>query len=163
MPCAGYVRGYVEAAEGGASTARHLADGHSDYPARRRAELVRGYGAAGGRSERALWMEQPSNAVAIRLVMTTIMVMSESLPLAHVKSKFSEIVDRVEHTHDRIVVTRNGRPAAVMISPEELESIEDTLELLSDPVAMREIAEARRAVDEGDYISGDELRARFTT
>ncbi|MEO1063683.1 MAG: type II toxin-antitoxin system Phd/YefM family antitoxin [Actinomycetota bacterium] len=89
--------------------------------------------------------------------------MSESLPLAHVKSKFSEIVDRVEHTHDRIVVTRNGRPAAVMISPEELESIEDTLELLSDPVAMREIAEARRAVDEGDYISGDELRARFTT
>jgi prevent-host-death family protein len=91
------------------------------------------------------------------------MVMSESLPLAHVKSKFSEIVDRVEHTHDRIVVTRNGRPAAVMISPEELESIEDTLELLSDPVAMAEIAEARRAADEGDYITGAELRARLAT
>ena len=44
--------------------------------------------------------------------------MSETLPLAEVKSKFSEMVDRVEHTHDRIVVTRNGRPAAVMISPE---------------------------------------------
>lgn len=79
------------------------------------------------------------------------------------KSKFSEIVDRVEHTHDRIVVTRNGRPAAVMISPDELESIEDTLELLSDPVAMRELAEAQRAVDEGEYITGDELRARFVT
>ena len=89
------------------------------------------------------------------------MVMSETLPLARVKSRFSEMVDRVEHTHDRIVVTRNGRPAAVMISPEELTSLEDTLELLSDPEAMRELDEARRAVSEGDYITGEELRARF--
>lgn len=89
------------------------------------------------------------------------MVMSETLPLAQVKSKFSEMVDRVEHTHDRIVVTRNGRPAAVMISPDELASIEDTLELLSDPEAMRELAEARQAVADGDVATGDELRARF--
>ncbi|MEQ8437162.1 MAG: type II toxin-antitoxin system Phd/YefM family antitoxin [Ilumatobacter fluminis] len=87
--------------------------------------------------------------------------MSETLPLAQVKSKFSEMVDRVEHTHDRIVVTRNGRPAAVMISPDELASIEDTLELLSDPEAMRELAEARQAVADGDVATGDELRARF--
>jgi prevent-host-death family protein len=89
------------------------------------------------------------------------LVMSETLPLAQVKSKFSEMVDRVEHTHDRIVVTRNGRPAAVMISPDELTSLEDTLELLSDPEAMRELDEARRSASEGDYITGDELRARF--
>lgn len=93
--------------------------------------------------------------------MTRIMVMSETLPLAQVKSKFSEMVDRVEHTHDRIVVTRNGRPAAVMISPDELASLEDTLELLSDPDAVRELAEARRSAETGDYITGDELRARF--
>lgn len=94
-------------------------------------------------------------------MVTRIMVMSETLPLAQVKSKFSEMVDRVEHTHDRIVVTRNGRPAAVMISPDELASIEDTLELLSDPEAMRELAEARQAVADGDVATGDELRARF--
>ena len=76
--------------------------------------------------------------------------MSETLPLAQVKSRFSEMVDRVEHTHDRIVVTRNGRPAAVMISPDELASLEDTLELLSDPDAMRELAEARRSVAAGE-------------
>lgn len=93
--------------------------------------------------------------------LTRILVMSEVLPLAEVKSKFSEMVDRVEHTQDRIVVTRNGRPAAVMISPDELTSLEDTLELLSDPAAMRELDEARRAATEGDYITGDELRARF--
>ena len=87
--------------------------------------------------------------------------MSETLSLANVKSKFSEMVDRVEHTHDRIVVTRNGRPAAVLISPEELESLEDTLELLSDPEAMRQLEESRRAHADGDFISGDELRRRY--
>ncbi len=93
--------------------------------------------------------------------MTGIQVMSATLPLAHVKSKFSEMVDRVEHTHDRIVVTRNGRPAAVMISPDDLASLEDTLELLSDPDAMAELTEAKRAADTGDYITGDQLSARF--
>ncbi len=93
--------------------------------------------------------------------MTRIMVMSETLPLANVKAKFSEMVDRVEHTHDRIIVTRNGRPAAVLISPEELESLEDTLELLSDPEAMRQLGEARHANETGDFITGDELRSRY--
>lgn len=93
--------------------------------------------------------------------MTIILVMSETLPLAHVKSKFSEMVDRVDQTHDRIVVTRNGRPAAVLISPDELASLEDTLELLSDPVAVRELAEAREAQARGDYVTGDDLRARY--
>jgi prevent-host-death family protein len=92
-----------------------------------------------------------------------ILVMSETLPLAHVKSKFSEMVDRVEHTHDRIVVTRNGRPAAVMISPDELASLEDTLDLLSDADAMRELADARRAHEDGDYLGADAMRARFST
>jgi len=89
------------------------------------------------------------------------MVMSETLPLAQVKAKFSEMVDRVEHTQDRIVVTRNGRPAAVMISPDDLASLEDTLELLSDPTAMQEIADAKRAHEEGDFVSARELRKRF--
>ena len=95
--------------------------------------------------------------------MTRILVMSATLPLAQVKSKFSEMVDRVEHTHDRIVVTRNGQPAAVMISPDDLASLEDTLELLSDPDAMQELSEAKRAAETGDYITGDELRARLSS
>lgn len=87
--------------------------------------------------------------------------MPETLSLANVKSKFSEMVDRVEHTHDRIIVTRNGRPAAVLISPEELESLEDTLELLSDPDAMRQLAESRQAFAAGDVLTGDEMRSRY--
>lgn len=99
--------------------------------------------------------------VANPLAVTIIVVMSETLPLAQVKSKFSEMVDRVEHTQDRIVVTRNGRPAAVMISPDDLASLEDTLELLSDPAAMQEIADAKRAHEDGDFVSASELRERY--
>ncbi len=87
--------------------------------------------------------------------------MSETLPLATVKSKFSEMVDRVEHTHDRIIVTRNGHPAAILMSPEELKSLEDTLELLSDPDAMRELDESRQAYAAGDFVTGEELRRRY--
>jgi len=87
--------------------------------------------------------------------------MSETLPLALVKAKFSEMVDRVEHTHDRSVVTRNGRPVAVLISPDDLASLEDTLELLSDPEAMRELDEAHAAHESGDFVTGDELQAMF--
>jgi prevent-host-death family protein len=78
-----------------------------------------------------------------------------------VKAKLSEMVDRVEHTHDRITVTRNGRPAAVLISPDELASLEDTLDLLSDADAMAQLREAQAAVEAGDYVTGDELRAKY--
>lgn len=87
--------------------------------------------------------------------------MSETLPLAQVKARFSEMVDRVQHTHDRITVTRNGRPAAVLISPEELASLEDTLELLSDPDAMTQLHESRDAHVAGDFLTGGELRAKY--
>ncbi len=98
---------------------------------------------------------------SIPISVTIIQVMSETLPLAEVKAKFSEMVDRVEHTHDRITVTRNGRRAAVLISAEELESLEDTLELLSDPEAMAELRESAQALAAGDVVTGDELRAKY--
>jgi prevent-host-death family protein len=89
--------------------------------------------------------------------------MSSTESLRTVRERFSEFVDRVEQHHDRIVVTRNGRPAAVMISPDELASLEDTLDLLSDADAMRELADARRAHEDGDYLGADAMRARFST
>jgi prevent-host-death family protein len=70
-------------------------------------------------------------------------------------------VDKVEGQHERVTLTRNGRPAAVLISPEDLEALEDTLDLLSDTTAVREIERARDAIAKGRGISGDELRARY--
>jgi antitoxin YefM len=93
--------------------------------------------------------------------MTRILVMSETLPLAEIKAHLSEIVDRVEGHHERVTLTRNGRPAAVLISPEDLEALEDTLELLADPAARSEIERARRDIARGKGIRADELRARY--
>src|SRR4030067_788928 len=61
------------------------------------------------------------------------MVMDRTLPLANGKAHLSEIVDQVESGHDRVILTRNGRPAAVILSPDDLEALEETLDLLSRP------------------------------
>ncbi len=90
------------------------------------------------------------------------MVMSDVvLPLAEIKKRLSEIVDGVAERHDRVVLTRNGRPAAVIISPDELESLEETLEILSDPKAMRAIRKAEADIDAGKAFTADELRAKY--
>lgn len=87
--------------------------------------------------------------------------MSETLPLAEIKAHLSEIVDRVEREHERVVLTRNGRPAAVILSPADLEALEDTLDLLSDPRAMNEINAARQDAAKGRVLTADELRAKY--
>jgi prevent-host-death family protein len=83
-------------------------------------------------------------------VVTRIVVMSETLPLSSVKAHLSELVDRVEDQHDRVVLTRNGKPAAVLISHDDLESLEETLSILSDPPLMAQIRESERALVSGE-------------
>ncbi len=88
-------------------------------------------------------------------------VMPETLPLAAVKARLSEIVDGVEREHERVVLTRNGRPAAVIMSPADLETLEDTLALLSDPEAMKDLAAARGDLRAGRSFSAEQLRAKY--
>ncbi len=91
---------------------------------------------------------------------TRILVMTETLPLSYVKAHLSEIADRVEGTHDRVVVTRKGRPAAVLVSPEDLESLEETLAVLSDPELMRQIRASEAELKRGEEgVSLEELQA----
>lgn len=60
------------------------------------------------------------------------MVMSTQ-SLRDVRDHLSEVIDRVEHQHERVVVTRNGKPAAVIVSPEDLAQLQETIDVLSDP------------------------------
>nr|WP_285506379.1 type II toxin-antitoxin system Phd/YefM family antitoxin [Actinokineospora sp. NBRC 105648] len=72
----------------------------------------------------------------------------------------SDFVDRAEREHKRVVVTRNGRPAAVLIGYDDLAALEETLEILSDPDAMAEIRLARAGVAQGEVVRGvDAIRA----
>jgi len=56
---------------------------------------------------------------------------AEHLPLADVKNRLSEVVERIEREHGRVIITKHGRPAAVVLSVEDLESLEETLEVLN--------------------------------
>ncbi|TDV39733.1 type II toxin-antitoxin system Phd/YefM family antitoxin [Actinophytocola oryzae] len=81
-------------------------------------------------------------------------------PLRAVRDHLSEFVDRAEREHERVVVTRNGRPAAVLIGYEDLAALEETLEILSDSETMAGIREGRGEVDRGDVVRGvDAVRA----
>ncbi|GAB3455980.1 type II toxin-antitoxin system Phd/YefM family antitoxin [Actinophytocola sediminis] len=81
-------------------------------------------------------------------------------PLRAVRDHLSEFVDRAEREHERVVVTRNGRPAAVLIGYDDLAALEETLEVLSDPETMAGIRESRDEVDRGDVVRGvDAIRA----
>ncbi len=94
--------------------------------------------------------------------MTTLMVMSDAtLPLAEVKKRLSEMVDRVEHHHERVVVTKRGRPAAVLISPDDLESLEETMDVLTTPGALDEIRNAQHEIDSGQSVGANELREKY--
>lgn len=79
-----------------------------------------------------------------------------SEPLRAVRDHFSEVVDRVEHHHERVTITRNGRDAAILISPEDLAGLEETLSVLSDPEALADIREADAAYARGDVVRGVE-------
>lgn len=90
------------------------------------------------------------------MVMTT-------LSLSEIKARLSELIDQVQREHDRVVLTKNGVPAAVIMSPDDLQALEDTLELLSDPTARAEIETARQEIAAGESFNGEELRARYLT
>jgi len=77
-------------------------------------------------------------------------------PLREVRDHFSEVVDRVEHQHERVTVTRNGRAAAVILSPDDLAELEETLAVLSDAGALADIREADAAYRLGDVVRGVE-------
>ncbi len=84
------------------------------------------------------------------------------LPLREVRSRFSELVEEVARTHERITVTRNGKPVAILISPDDLASMQDTLDVLADPDLMRQLIESRAEVASGvPSVPLGEIKAEY--
>lgn len=86
------------------------------------------------------------------------MPMAEHVPLAEVKNRLSEVVDRIERAHGRVIITKHGQPSAVIMNLEDLESLEETLAILSNPRLLTEIrqAEAEIASGRSKRLSKDE-------
>ena len=70
----------------------------------------------------------------------------KTVPLAEAKAKLSSLVDEVESSEDAVTITRHGVPAAVLLSPDEFESWQETIAIRADASLMREIRSGLRAL-----------------
>jgi len=72
--------------------------------------------------------------------------MMKALSVSEAKMKLSGLIDTVNATDEEILITKNGRPAAVLVSPDEFESLKETIAIRSDSGLMREIKKGLRAL-----------------
>jgi antitoxin YefM len=77
--------------------------------------------------------------------------------LADAKNRLSELIGAVHGTWERLTITKNGKPVAVLMAVEDLDSLTETLEILSDPEAMSAIEEDRAGTAE--LTTGQEMAA----
>lgn len=82
-----------------------------------------------------------------------------TVPLSEAKARLSQIADEVHRTHERVTITKNGRSYLVLMSAEDLESIEATLELLGDADAVRRVEQAQQDLADGRGASAKEMAA----
>ena len=86
------------------------------------------------------------------------------MALADVKNRLSEVVDRLEREHGRVVITKHGHPAAVVISVEDLESLEETLDVMGSAALLDDIREALAELGNADapVLSKEEALSLIT-
>ncbi|TAK42386.1 MAG: type II toxin-antitoxin system Phd/YefM family antitoxin [Betaproteobacteria bacterium] len=90
--------------------------------------------------------------------------MLKALPISEVKARLPELVAGVMEREEEVIVTRNGRPAAVLVNVGEYERLKETLDVLSDPELMRQIRASERYFAKGgkglsfDEVFGEPLR-----
>lgn len=89
------------------------------------------------------------------------MVFMETIPITEAKARIAELADRVARQHDHFTITRNGRADVMLISVAEYESMQETLDLLSDDDALADLRQSREDFTAGDTFSADEVRAEL--
>jgi antitoxin YefM len=89
------------------------------------------------------------------------MVLVTNVPLGDARNELSRYVADVERTHDRVTITRHGKPAAVLISPDDLESLEETIDILSTPGALEAIREGEADARAGRFVDTEVIKRRY--
>ena len=80
------------------------------------------------------------------------------VPFTEARARLTQLLDEVETRHEHLVITRKGRPAAVVLSPEEWDSIEETLEILQDEATLGDLRESELDVRAGRLSGLDEVQ-----
>lgn len=84
--------------------------------------------------------------------------MSNLIPISDARSNLPDLVTKVNKNLDRITITVNGQPKAVLLSNEELESLEETLEIMSDPKLMKSIHEGEKEIARNEGIPWEDVQ-----
>lgn len=78
--------------------------------------------------------------------------MSNLIPISDVRANLPNLVNKVNKDLDRVVITVNGQPKAILVSAEELESLEETSEILAIPGAKKSIKRGIKQIKKGQFI-----------
>ena len=89
------------------------------------------------------------------------MVVMETIPITEAKARIAELADRVAREHDHFTITRNGRADVMLISVAEYESMQETLDLLSDEEALADLRQSREDFTAGDTFSVADVRTEL--
>ena len=79
------------------------------------------------------------------------------MSLAEAKAHLSEVVNRVSSQHERVTVTVHGRPSAILLAPEDLERLEETIAVLADNELLRDLGASDEDIAVGRVESADDL------
>jgi antitoxin YefM len=85
----------------------------------------------------------------------------QTISVSDAKDRLSQLVESIDTTHDAVTITRHGRAAVVMLSVADLDALQETLALLSDPRHAEEVAEADEDIASGRTLSLAEVRAQL--
>jgi prevent-host-death family protein len=80
-----------------------------------------------------------------------------TMPLAEVKAHLSEVVSRVNGQHERVTVTVHGQASAVIMSPDDLERLEETIAVLADDALIRQLTASEADLAAGRVEDADTL------
>lgn len=130
----------------------------SASPRARESAETRGATNSGTASRKQKHREEPP-ALPDHRILVILMTMSETRSLAEAKAHLSELVARAGTEHERITVTVHGRPTAVLLAVEDLEALEETIAVLSDPALMHSLAEADAELARGEGEDQESLAA----
>ncbi len=84
--------------------------------------------------------------------------MTKTVPFTEARARLSDLLDELEARHEHVIITRNGRPAAVLVSADEQEVLEETLEILQDEELLQALHESDEDVKSGRLTTLKEMR-----
>ena len=86
--------------------------------------------------------------------------MAKIVPFTEARANLTELLDAVEDKHEHVLITRNGHPSVVMLSADEYESLEETLDILQDKDLMEALKKSEDDIRAGRLVSLEDLRSR---